>query len=159
AQLGTIEPGRWGNLPAGAIYASPASLDGTFVASVSVGAATGVGSNASVRFEIKGGRVLLVEAEDPEVERALQALLASSPNSARVGLVAIGVNCGIARPTGEALVDQNLPGLHLAIGDPAARVTGVDWSAPTSVAACQAASTVIVDGAVAIDRGRLLTPS
>jgi hypothetical protein len=73
--------------------------------------------------------------------------------------VSVGVNAGIAAPTGEALVDQNLPGLHLAVGDPAARVTGATYSAPTCFAACQAQSTVVVDGAIAIDRGKLLSPS
>ena len=46
-------------------------------------------------------------------------MLRFAPNSDRVGLVAIGVNEGVDTPTGEAVVDQNLPGLHLFIGDPA----------------------------------------
>jgi leucyl aminopeptidase (aminopeptidase T) len=164
AQLGVLEPGRWGNLPAGALYASPEDVSGTFVANASLGeffgAREGLLTRKPVRIEIRDGRVMGVRALDcPALQRDLEAMLAVSPSSARVGLVAVGVNSGIGSPTGEALVDQNLPGLHLAIGDPAARVTGADWSAPTSFAACQADSTVVIDGAIAIDRGRLLTPA
>jgi leucyl aminopeptidase (aminopeptidase T) len=73
--------------------------------------------------------------------------------------VCIGVNPGIEAPTGDALVDQNVPGLHIGIGDPAARATGATWSAPTCFAACQAAARVLVDGDLVVDSGRVVLPS
>jgi hypothetical protein len=66
------------------------------------------------------------------------------------------VNEGVDEATGEAAVDQNLPGLHLFVGDPAGRATGVRWTARTSFAACQARSSVTVDGMRTIDAGRLV---
>lgn len=164
AQLGVLEPGRWGNLPAGALYASPAHIEGVFVANAALGEYFGEREGClldrPVRFFVQAGRVVGMEARHSlELRREIERMLAFSPNSNRVGLVSVGVNAGIASPTGEALVDQNLPGLHLAIGDPAARVTGAGYSAPTCFAACQAESTVLVDGAIAIDRGKLLSPS
>jgi aminopeptidase len=163
AQLGVLEPGRWGNFPAGALYASPETVEGTFVANASVGEFFGererLLARTPVALTIEGGRVRRVRSSSRELERDVEAMLAFGPNSDRVGIVAIGVNFGITTATGEALVDQNLPGLHLGIGDPAARVTGASWSAPTSFAACQSDSTLVVDGAIVVHRGKLLSPS
>ena len=91
----------------------------------------------------------------PELETDLRQMLAFAPNSDRVGLVAIGVNDGIEVATGEAVVDQNLPGLHIFVGDPSGSATGARWSARTSFAACQAGSSVTIDGIPTIDHGRL----
>ncbi len=160
-QLGVLEPGRWGNLPAGALYATPTLVEGTFVASASLGEFFGMRegllADKPVQLFIQGGFVRRVLApHSPALQRDIEAMLSFAPNSDRVGLVAIGVNAGIARPTGEAIVDQNLPGLHICVGDPAAQVTGAAWSARTSFAACQADSTLQVDGAIVVSGGKLL---
>lgn len=161
AQLGVLEPGRWGNLPAGAIYASPARVDGILVANASIGEWFGrreaVLEQNPVSFRVVDGRVVEVLApHSRELEKDIQAVLDVSPNSARVGVVCIGVNDALDSAFGDPLVDQNLPGLHLSIGDPAARVTGARWSAPTSFAACQVGASVAIDGATVIAAGQLL---
>lgn len=156
-QLGELAPGRWGNLPSGALYATPASAEGVFVASASIGEffgqREGLLSEKPVRFEIEAGRVARVTAFSRELEKDIADTVAFGENSDRIGLVCIGVNVGMLEPTGEAIADQNLPGLHLAIGDPAARVTGATWSARTSFAACQARSTVWLGDEVIVDDG------
>lgn len=164
AQLGTLEPGRWGNLPAGALYASPELVEGTFVANASLGEyfgkREGLLIDTPVRLHIQQGRVQRVETSgNATLARDLEQMIGFAENSDRVGLVAVGVNVGLDAPTGEALVDQNLPGLHIAIGDPAAHATGVAWSARTSFAACQAESTVLADGALLVSRGKLMAPT
>ena len=141
-RLGALSPGKWVNFPAGAIYASPQSAEGVLVVDASLGeffgAREGLLTHKPVALTIEGGRVVKVEAPlSPDLQRDIEHTLALAPNSDRVGLVAIGVNEGIERATGDASVDQNLPGLHLFIGDPAGRATGVKWSARTSFAACQ----------------------
>jgi aminopeptidase len=161
AQLGVLAPGRWGNLPAGALYASPRMVEGTFVANAALGSPFGsqVASLLStpVIFTIKNSRVeQVIATQSATLTKELQRYLASSPNSNRIGLVCIGVNTGILNPTNDALVDQNLPGLHLSIGDPAAKVTGADWTAPTSLAVCQAASSVWLNGIPIIHRGHIM---
>ncbi len=123
SQLGVLELGRWGTLPAGALHATPASVDGVFVASASVGeffgAREGLLRNKPLRLEIKDGVVVAVDAPGaPALARDLGAMLRMSPESARVCVVTIGVNQSIESATGEVCVDQNLPGLHLGIGDP-----------------------------------------
>ena len=159
-RLGALAPGKWVNFPAGALYASPQGADGTFVADAALGeyfgAREGLLLQKQVRFTLDGGRVVNVESPGaPALEAEIRQMLAFGANSDRVGLVAIGVNEGVDAATGEAAVDQNLPGLHLFIGDPAGRATGVRWSARTSFAACQAVSSLAVDGMTTIDRGRL----
>jgi leucyl aminopeptidase (aminopeptidase T) len=157
-QLGVLVPGQWGNLPAGALYCSSDAISGVFVADASLGeffgAREGLLEGRPVRFTIESGRVVSVEAEGRDaLLRDVRAMLALGPESSRVGLVALGVNGGIGRATGEALVDQNLPGLHLGIGDPAAQATGAGWRAATSFAACQVGATVEVDGEAVIRDG------
>ncbi|HVY49842.1 MAG TPA: aminopeptidase [Minicystis sp.] len=164
SQLGVLDLGRWGNLPAGALYATPASADGVFVASASVGeffgAREGLLRDKPVRFELEGGRVTHVAApRAPDLERDLAAMLRIAPQADRVGLVSLGVNGGITSATGEALVDQNLPGLHLGIGDPATHTTGATWSARAAFAACGSAATVTAEGAVLVKDGRLVEPA
>jgi leucyl aminopeptidase (aminopeptidase T) len=161
-QFGVLTPGRWGNLPGGAIYSTPASASGVFWANASLGEffgrREGLLSSKPVRFEIAGGRVVSVAAPNaPAVRREIETVLSVGENSDRVGVVAVGVNFGITAATGEVIVDQNMPGLHLGIGDPAAMVTGATWRAPTSFAACQSHGSVIADGVVLVDRGRVLT--
>ncbi len=160
-RLGTLAAGKWVNFPAGALYASPQTADGVLVVNASLGeffgAREGLLLHKPVVLTLEGGRVVKVEAPlSPELESDIRQMLAFAPNSDRVGLAAIGVNSGIEVATGEAVVDQNLPGLHLFLGDPSGRATGVRWSARTSFAACQAGSTVVIDGMKTIDRGHLV---
>jgi leucyl aminopeptidase (aminopeptidase T) len=163
AQLGVLEAGEWGNLPAGALYTSPAEVSGVFVADASLGeffgAREGLLRPNPVRFLIDSGRVVDVQARSGQLRREIEAMLAVSSNSDRVGLVAIGVNAGIDVAMGDVLLDQNVPGLHIGIGDPAARATGAGWSAPTCFAACQAVSRVLVDGDLIIESGRVVLGS
>ena len=124
AQLGVLAPGRWGNFPAGALYASPSSASGVFVADASLGEFFGVREGVlranPVRILIDAGRVVGVEAQSAQLKRDIEAMLRVSPNSDRIGLISIGVNPGLDSPVGDALVNQNMPGLHIGIGDPAA---------------------------------------
>jgi leucyl aminopeptidase (aminopeptidase T) len=163
AQLGVMEPGKWGNLPAGAVYASPVGASGVFVADASLGEFFGTREGLlranPIRLVVDEGRVVGVEARSPQLKRDVEAMLAVSPNSNRIGLVSIGVNPGITSATGDAMVDQNLPGLHIGIGDPAARSTGASWTAPTCFAACQAVSRVVVDGEVIVESSRVVLAS
>ena len=158
-----LEPGLWGNFPAGAVYASPLGATGVFVADASMGEFFGEREGLlranPVRLIVDDARVVGVEARSPQLRRDVEAMLRMSPNSDRIGLVAVGVNPGLDGPVGDALVDQNLPGLHIGIGDPAARATGASWSAPTCFAACQAASRVLVDGESIVEGARVVLAS
>lgn len=160
-RLGEVVPGSTVDFPAGALFTSPESVDGTFVADASMGEFFGLREGllaaAPVRFEIKGGRVEAVHApQSGSLEADIRALLRFAENSNRIGLVVLGVNAGIEGPSGDASVDQHLPGLHLGLGDPGGKSTAVAWKARTAFAACQASSRVVVDGAAAFDGGRIV---
>jgi leucyl aminopeptidase (aminopeptidase T) len=163
AQLGVLACGKWGNFPAGAIYASPASASGVFVADASLGEFFGAREGSlranPVRMLIDGGRVVDIEARSAQLKRDIEAMLRVSPNSDRIGLVSIGVNPGIESSMGDAIIDQNVPGLHIGVGDPAPRTTGATWSAPTCFAACQAMSRVLADGDLIVEAGRVVLAS
>ncbi len=163
-QFGAVAAGYSANLPAGALYIPTESVRGTFVANASLGeffgAREGILIRTPVRFYIDDGVVVRVEApHSPALQRDIEAILQVSPNSSRIGLVVLGVNAGVDVPTGDATVDQTLPGMHLVIGDPTGRVTGVPWSARTSFVACGAGGTVVAHGSKIIDSGHLVPPS
>jgi hypothetical protein len=79
-----------------------------------------------------------------------------TPESSRVCLVTIGVNQSIAAATGEVAVDQNLPGLHIGVGDPSIRMPGGAYNARAAFAACQSDATVDADGDVLVEAGRIV---
>ena len=163
-RFGELVPGEGVGFPAGALYTSPESIDGTFVADGSLGEFFGVREGVlaakPVRFEIMSGRVMAAHAPDcTALEADVRALLAFAENSNRIGLVVLGVNPGVEGPTGDAAVDQCLPGLHLGLGDPGGRSTAVAWKARTAFAACQKGSRVLVDGVLVYEDGRIVPPS
>lgn len=159
-RFGAVGPGESVTLPAGSIFACPESVSGKFAASASVGEFFGAREGllaAPVIFEIVEGLVMNVVAPNaPQLVHDIEEMLHVAPNSDRVGLVILGVNDGVGPPTGEVMVDRHRPGLHLVFGDPMGRTTGAAWSARTSFAACQARSTVTVDGTVVVEDGRVL---
>ncbi len=161
-RFGEIAPGRCISLPAGALYASPDTVSGTFVANACVGeffgAKAGLLLRTPVRLTIEEGRVVDVHAQQTaDLERDIKAMLSFAPNSDRIGLVVVGVNAGIDAPTGDPNVDQNMPGLHLVVGDPGSKETGATWSARTSFAVCAVGARVVADGSVVIDDGKIVS--
>jgi leucyl aminopeptidase (aminopeptidase T) len=159
--LGSIAPGHMSNLPAGALFAQPDAVDGVFVANASVsdffGAREGLLTGKPLSLHIREGRVVRVEAKGaPDLQRDIEGMIAVAPNSNRVGLAVIGVNFELS-PIGEAAVDENLPGLHLVIGDAAGRIRTSAWSARTSFTACEAGATVSTGGDLVIEDGKLVS--
>jgi leucyl aminopeptidase (aminopeptidase T) len=162
ARVGSVEPGKCVAFPAGALLGVAARIDGVFVANASVGeffgGRQGLLLHTPVKLTLEAGRVVRVEAPfAQELERDIQKTLTFAPNSDRVGLVSIGVNMGLLAATGVAAADLNMPGLHLVVGDPCSRDTGVAWSARTAFAACQAGGRVTVDGSVVVDAGKVVS--
>jgi hypothetical protein len=77
-------------------------------------------------------------------------------NLERVGLVMLGTNVGILAPVGEALCDQNLPGLHLSFGGTFPEMTGATWTAKSQLTMTCAASDVDLDGLPLLRSGRYM---
>jgi leucyl aminopeptidase (aminopeptidase T) len=159
-RFGHVAPGESVLFPTGSVCVSPESVRGCFAATASLGEFFGARERLlrePILFHIEDGAVVRVEcAGSPELVRDVEAMLAVAPNSERVGLVVLGLNPGSPEPVGMASVDQHRPGLHLVIGDPQSKLTSPGWTARTSFAACQARSSVQVDGVPIADGGRLL---
>jgi leucyl aminopeptidase (aminopeptidase T) len=158
-RVGEVAPGESVLFPTGSIVISPENVKGTFAANASLGEFFGARERLlqePILFELDGGCVKSVRsAGSPELVRDVEAMLAVAANSDRVGLVVLGINPGSSEPLGAAQVDQHRPGLHLVIGDPQTKLARISWSARTSFAACQAVSSVTVDGVAVITEGRL----
>jgi leucyl aminopeptidase (aminopeptidase T) len=161
ARLGKVGAGEAVVFPTGSIIGSPESVSGRFAASASVGEFFGAREGLlrePLFFDVEDGRVTKVSsASNPHLVQDVEKMLHVATNSDRIGLAILGVNAGIREPTGDVTADQHRPGLHLVFGDPLPKLTAATWTARTSFAACQARSTVRIDGTVVIDDGRIVT--
>ena len=152
------EQGHWGNLPEGETFTCPQSVDGVL-------AAEEMGDwftekykkfKSPVRFVIKGGRIVSVEAQDEGLLAEIRAYTSQDPNSNRVGEFAIGTNVGLSEIIGNFLQDEKFPGVHIAFGDPYGFETGADWECASHVDALASHATVAVDGRQIMENGRFL---
>jgi aminopeptidase len=158
--VGVIRPGRSECLPAGELVTTPADVHGIFVADASIGgqagAAAGLLERVPVRIEIEAGVVRTVRSPDRGLQRSIEEFLRREHNLDRVGLVILGTNVGIVHAVGEAVCDQNIPGLHLAFGCPLSEQTGASWSTRTQLTVTGASADVDLDGAPLLRSGRYL---
>jgi leucyl aminopeptidase (aminopeptidase T) len=160
-RVGHVEPGESVIFPTGSLIVAPENVRGCFAATASLGEFFGARERllrTPILFDIEEGVVKRVRSDGaaPELVRDIEAMLAVAPNSERVGLVVLGLNPSLKGAIGSVIVDQHRPGLHLVFGDPQSKLTGAGWSARTSFAACQDASSVYVDGTLAAEAGRLV---
>ena len=153
-----VRAGQFINVPFGALITSPASVTGTYVADAAMGGAFGsrVGllEGRPVRLTIEAGRVRRVECRDIAVKRYVESFLADAQGHDRVGLVSLGANLGILSPLGEIVHDENMPGLHVALGEPFPARTGATWTSHGQLAFASGGADVDLDGEPLIRRGR-----
>lgn len=140
--------GEWGNLPEGETFTSPMSVEGVIGAEVlgdHFSEKYGVLSKPA-KFELSGGSVRSVDAEDEGLKKELEAYLAQHENSNRVGEYAIGTNVALKGLSGNLLQDEKVPGVHIAFGYPYPKETGADWTCPSHLDVVATRSTIKVDG-------------
>jgi len=153
------EQHHWGNLPEGEVFTAPLNVEG-----VLVGEELGDWFSPRygmleepVRLHVRGGRAVGVEMPGhPEIQAEVEAYLAQSPNSNRVGEFAIGTNVGLTRIVGNFLQDEKFPGVHVAFGDPYGEQTGADWECPSHVDVLASHTDVWADGRQIMESGRFL---
>jgi len=153
------EQRHWGNLPEGEVFTAPVSVEG-----VLVGEELGDWFSPKygmleepVRLHVRGGRAVGVEMPGhPEIRAEVEAYLAQSPNSSRVGEFAIGTNVGLSRIVGNFLQDEKFPGVHVAFGDPYGEQTGADWQCPSHVDVLASHTDVWADGRQIMRDGHFL---
>jgi leucyl aminopeptidase (aminopeptidase T) len=157
-RVGIVRSGRWENLPSGELFTCPAEVNGVFVADGAmggqIGQTAGVLTRTPVRFEVRSSVCRGVTCPDRVLARNVEAGLRAEPNGDRVGMVMLGTNVGILRPTGEILCDQNLPGLHIGFGATFPAQTGASWTAASQLALTGTGGSVDLDGAPLLRGGR-----
>jgi len=157
---GLINPRYWSNLPAGEVFTTPASVDGTFVCDGTAGdyfnAKYGSLDRSPLVLGIREGRLVSAQCERADLERDFWTYCHTDENSDRVGELAFGTNLGLREMIGILLQDEKVPGVHLAFGDPYGNQTHADWKSRTHVDVLTRQCDVWIDDEQVIADGQYL---
>ncbi|MGB7845028.1 MAG: aminopeptidase [Candidatus Acidiferrum sp.] len=155
---GLISPRYWSNLPAGEVFTTPATVDGTFVCDATAGdyfnGKYGDLEATPLVMEIAGGRLKHVECPRKDLEEEFWNYCHTDENSDRVGELAFGTNLGLSRMIGILLQDEKFPGVHIAFGDPYGSQTHANWKSRTHVDVLTRNCDVWIDEDQVIEKGR-----
>jgi aminopeptidase len=134
---GLISPRYWSNLPAGEVFTTPATVDGTFVCDATAGdyfnGKYGDLQSTPMKLTIEGGRLTRVQCARQDLEKEFWEYCHTDENSDRVGELAFGTNLGLSEMIGILLQDEKFPGVHIAFGDPYGSQTHAEWKSKTHV--------------------------
>src|SRR5258707_10557457 len=134
---GLISPRYWSNLPAGEVFTTPATVDGTFVCDATAGdhfnGKYGDLQVTPLTLEIKGAPLVGATCARKDLEQEFWEYCHTDENSDRVGELAFGTNLGLSEMIGILLQDEKFPGVHIAFGDPYGSQTHADWKSKTHV--------------------------
>jgi aminopeptidase len=157
---GLISRRYWSNLPAGEVFTTPASVDGTFVCDSTAGdhfcGKYGDLQRTPLRLEIRSGSLVRARCARKDLEEEFWAYCHTDENSHRVGELAFGTNLSLSDTIGVLLQDEKLPGVHLAFGDPYGSQTHAAWSSRTHVDVLARHCDVWIDEDQVIAKGRYL---
>ena len=158
---GIINPRYWSNLPAGEVFTTPASVDGTFVCDGTAGdyfnAKYGILDRDAARPRDPGGPARGgAGASVPSSSATSGHYCHTDEHSDRVGELAFGTNLGLRDMIGILLQDEKVPGVHLAFGDPYGSQTHADWKSKTHVDVLTRGCDVWIDDEQVIARGAYL---
>src|SRR6056297_2299761 len=138
------EPGQFSNLPAGEVFISPETANGTFVVDGTMMPHGLLEEEQNLEFEVDDGSVTDVsdDAVREEIEAAADEVGGDAYNLAELG---IGTNVGVTELVGSVLLDEKAAGtVHIAIGDDAS--IGGDTEAPIHFDGILREPTVYADG-------------
>ncbi|HEV3410782.1 MAG TPA: aminopeptidase [Chthoniobacterales bacterium] len=134
---GIITRDKWGNLPGGEIFTSPANSYGTFVVDGVVGdylcAKYGDLKDTPLTIEVEDNRIADLRCVNTELLEEFRAYTRTDENSNRVGEFAVGTNTACTHIIGNILQDEKIPGIHIAFGHPYAEHTGQTWISKTHI--------------------------
>ncbi len=157
---GLINPRYWSNLPAGEVFTTPRSVDGTFVCDGTAGdyfnAKYGILERTPLVLEIREGRLTSARCARADIQDDFWRYCHTDAHSDRVGELAFGTNLGLREMIGILLQDEKVPGVHLAFGDPYGSQTGADWKSRTHVDVLTRGCDVWIDEEQVIAAGQYL---
>jgi len=157
---GLINRRYWSNLPAGEVFTTPASVDGTFVCDGTAGdhfcGKYGDLQKTPLVLEIREARLVSAQCSRKDLEKEFWDYCHTDENSDRVGELAFGTNLSLSDMIGVLLQDEKLPGVHLAFGDPYGSQTHARWASKTHVDVLARRCDVWIDDDQVISKGRYL---
>jgi aminopeptidase len=155
---GLISPRYWSNLPAGEVFTTPATVDGTFVCDATAGdhfnGKYGDLQATPLVLQIQGARLAGVECARKDLQQEFWEYCHTDENSNRVGELAFGTNLGLSEMIGILLQDEKFPGVHIAFGDPYGSQTHAKWESRTHVDVLTRNCNVWIDNDQVIQNGR-----
>src|SRR5579859_1072133 len=155
---GLISPRYWSNLPAGEVFTTPATVDGTFVCDATAGdhfnGKYGDLQTTPLVLKIKNARLVEVHCDRKDLEQEFWEYCHTDENSDRIGELAFGTNLGLSEMIGNLLQDEKFPGVHIAFGDPYGSQTHADWKSRTHVDVLTRDCDVWIDKDQIIAKGR-----
>jgi leucyl aminopeptidase (aminopeptidase T) len=153
-----ISPRYWSNLPAGEVFTTPETVDGTFVCDATAGdyfnGKYGDLQSTPLVLKIEGGRLMHAKCERKDLEEEFWKYCHTDENSDRVGELAFGTNLGLSRMIGILLQDEKFPGVHIAFGDPYGSQTHANWKSRTHVDVLTRNCDVWIDEDQVIEKGQ-----
>jgi aminopeptidase len=160
---GIISPHKWGNLPGGETFTTPATVDGTFVVDGVVGdylcEKFGDLAAAPLTLRVENSRLMDVSSRNRELEEEFLHYCHTDENSDRVGEFAIGTNIAVRDVIGNILQDEKIPGIHIAFGNPYGAHTGADWYSKTHIDVVGRRFDIWIDGCKIMQDGVFLLDS
>jgi len=155
---GLISRRYWSNLPAGEVFTTPATVDGTFVCDATAGdhfnGKYGDLQATPMVLQIAGARLVGVECARKDLQQEFWEYCHTDENSDRVGELAFGTNLGLSEMIGILLQDEKFPGVHIAFGDPYGNQTHAKWKSKTHVDVLTRNCNVWIDDDQVIEKGR-----
>jgi aminopeptidase len=155
---GLINPRYWSNLPAGEVFTTPATVDGTFVCDATAGdyfnGKYGDLQATPMTLQIEGARLKHVSCARKDLEQEFWEYCHTDENSDRIGELAFGTNLGLSEMIGVLLQDEKFPGVHIAFGDPYGNQTHANWKSRTHVDVLTRNCNVWIDSDPIIANGR-----
>ena len=155
---GLISPRYWSNLPAGEVFTTPATVDGTFVCDATAGdhfnGKYGDLQSTPLVLQIEDARLINIQCARKDLQQEFWDYCHTDENSDRVGELAFGTNLGLSHMIGILLQDEKFPGVHLAFGDPYGSQTHADWKSTTHVDVLTRECDVWIDNEQVIEKGR-----
>ena len=155
---GLINTRYWSNLPAGEVFTTPASVDGTFICNGTAGDYFGPKygdlQSTPLTLELAGGRLTAAHSERTDLAEEFWAYCHTDEFSDRVGELAFGTNIALDTMIGVLLQDEKVPGVHLAFGDPYGSQTGADWKSRTHIDVLTRDCNVWIDDDQVIEGGK-----
>ncbi|MGQ3412580.1 aminopeptidase [Natrinema sp. LN54] len=138
------EPGEMSNLPAGEVFISPETADGTFVIDGTMRPHGLLEDGHRLTFEVEDG--LVTHISDDEIRETVENAAADVGDAAyNLAELGIGTNVAVTELVGSVLLDEKAGGtVHIAIGDNAG--IGGETEAPIHLDGILREPTVYADG-------------